>query len=154
MNCIFVWFFIWVLHQYTFAISWNSIIWVLYENRVERKLYQSRKGVFGNANWWMILMPTQSSIIVIRAEYLISMSMIQKNKIQCCSGLMSVLVCWWGVEKWLWKLLMSQEQDSMLFCLTLVWDCGQVCSEKMRMLVMFVLSNVGVVVGMLGNGNC
>ena len=42
---------------------------------------------------------------------------------ECCSVDVEV-----GLLLELWKLLMSQEQDSMLFCLMLVKDCGVIGS--------------------------
>ena len=50
----------------------------------------------------------------------VKIAVVKKNKIQCCSVDVGV-----GLLLELLKLLMSQEQDSMLFCLMLVKDCGK-----------------------------
>ena len=59
-----------------------------------------------------------TSLIFLRL-YTTRRAQCQKNKIQCCSVDVGV-----GLLLELLKLLMSQEQDSMLFCLMLVKDWG------------------------------
>ena len=99
-----------------------------------------------------MLMSTQSPIIVIRAVHFNVIVVVnvcencccQKNKIQCCSVDGGV-----GLLLELLKLLMSQEQDSMLFCLMLVKDCGQSESENCMSMINVKRTRFNVVLLML-----